>query len=177
LNFSNNPIRFYLPGLVSVGIIWLGVLIYGCENNKSYPVLNQMISTDSVPLLSDNEVDSILKSNIAIHLYDTRTRQEFDVSHIPGAIWIGENDTLSYNAEGTLPVVVYCSIGYRSGKAGERLLQAGYPRVYNLNGGIFHWVNSGRKVVNNKGVTTDSIHGYSPLWGRWINKGTVVYGE
>ncbi|MGB3180052.1 MAG: rhodanese-like domain-containing protein [Cyclobacteriaceae bacterium] len=134
-----------------------------------------MISNDSVPLISDDKLDSIYQYEAAFYLFDTRTREEFNVSHLPGAVWIGEKDSLPQGINDSLPIVVYCSIGYRSGKAGERMLKAGFAEVYNLDGGIFHWVNAGKSIVNSKGVVTDSVHGYSPAWGSWIKEGTVVY--
>ena len=71
--------------------------------------------------------------------------------------------------------MVYCTVGYRSGKVVEQLRKAGYKNVYNLHGSIFEWVNEGNKVVNAKGVTTNRVHTYSKEWGKWLKRGTRVY--
>jgi len=47
---------------------------------------------------------------------DTRKKAEYEVSHLPGAIWAGENLDVSLlkNVSKEKPIVVYCSIGVRS---------------------------------------------------------------
>ena len=45
-------------------------------------------------------------------------------------------------------IVLYCSIGYRSEKIGEKLVEMGYGHVFNLYGGIFEWVNRDLPVYN-----------------------------
>ncbi|MFA0963094.1 rhodanese-like domain-containing protein [Roseivirga sp. BDSF3-8] len=135
-----------------------------------------MMASETVPLMKGDKLDSLYDSDASLKIFDTRTREEFEISRLPGAVWIGDGDTIPpHNPDDSVPVVVYCSIGYRSGLAGERLLDSGYSEVYNLEGGIFHWVNAGKKLMNSHGAPTDTIHGYSPLWGSWINQGVVVY--
>jgi rhodanese-related sulfurtransferase len=46
------------------------------------------------------------------------------------------------------PVIVYCSVGYRSEKIGEKLQKLGFQNVHNLYGGIFQWKNDGFEVLN-----------------------------
>ena len=73
------------------------------------------------------------------------------------------------------PVVVYCSVGYRSERIGERMQKAGFTAVYNLYGGIFQWTNEGNKVENTHGKPTAKVHGYNKNWSQWIFKGEKVY--
>ena len=49
------------------------------------------------------------------------------------------------------PVVVYCSVGYRSDQIAAKLIKLGYTNVHNLYGGIFDWVNTGYPVFNENG--------------------------
>ena len=72
-------------------------------------------------------------------------------------------------------IVVYCTVGYRSGKIVEKLQKAGYQKVYNLHGSIFEWVNQGNSVVNSKGVTTTEVHTYSKDWAKWLKKGKKIW--
>ena len=37
------------------------------------------------------------------------------------------------------PIVVYCRSGVRSAKAVQHLLDAGYLKVFNLEGGLLSW--------------------------------------
>lgn len=108
---------------------------------------------------------------------DAREREEFDVSHLRGARWIGFDDFELSRTKG-IPkdamIVVYCSVGYRSGKITELLMEAGFTNALNLYGGIFEWVNTDHAVV--KGSTpTHLVHAYDRSWGRWLRKGVKVY--
>jgi hypothetical protein len=71
--------------------------------------------------------------------------------------------------------VVYCTVGVRSEKVGEKLKAAGYQNVRNLYGSIFEWVNQGNPVVDNQGKPTQQVHAYSRVWGVWLNKGEKIY--
>ena len=77
-------------------------------------------------------------------ILDARERVEYEVSHLPKAVFIGyktfEKDALK-DVPKDKPIVVYCSIGYRSEKIGEKLQKMGFTKVYNLYGSIFEWVN------------------------------------
>jgi len=106
-------------------------------------------------------------------LLDAREKEEYAVSHLPGAIWVGYSD---FSAERVQDVprdakmLVYCSVGYRSEKVGEQLKALGFSSVHNLAGGIFDWKNHGLEVVDSTG-TTEKVHPYNALWGRWLFEG------
>jgi 3-mercaptopyruvate sulfurtransferase SseA len=70
---------------------------------------------------------------------------------------------------------VYCSVGYRSERVGEKLQKLGYQNVYNIYGGIFEWKNEGMQVVNRQNQPTDSVHTYNKNWSKWLLKGVKVY--
>ena len=136
-------------------------------------LLNRLLSQD-VPLVSVAQ----LKQQPAAVLLDTRAPAEFAVSHLRGARLVGY-DTFSLAEVQDLPkdapLVVYCSIGARSGKVGEQLRRAGYSNVRNLYGGIFEWVNEGNPVVTAGNQLTNHVHPYSPTWGIWLRRGQKVY--
>ncbi|MBR9832162.1 rhodanese-like domain-containing protein [bacterium] len=131
---------------------------------------------ESIPIVAVADLDQ--KQIQSTTFIDSREKVEFDVSHIKGATWVGYDDfdmarmdAISKNE----PIIIYCSVGYRSEKIGEKLLQAGYTNVSNLYGGIFEWVNQGKPVVDLSGEPTTKIHGYSKTWGIWLSKGEKVY--
>lgn len=72
-------------------------------------------------------------------LIDVREPEEFDVSHLAGAINIPMDQILEHGLpDGSGPdgpVVTYCTIGRRSGIVAKRLNDEGV-RAYNLVGGI-----------------------------------------
>jgi rhodanese-related sulfurtransferase len=125
------------------------------------------------------EQDRIIQTAIFL---DTREKEEFEVSHIKGAKWVGF-ETFSMEILQDIPknqpIIVYCSIGARSQDIGKKLLKEGYTQVYNLYGGVFHWVNEGNPVYKDHPGTlpeeTEEVHAFSKIWGIWLNKGKKVY--
>ena len=74
------------------------------------------------------------------YLLDVRTKEEWDKAHIEGAILLDEDgirklDDLDENAT----LVMMCHHGIRSAQAAGQLLQRGFRKVYNLEGGIDAW--------------------------------------
>ncbi|WP_080241542.1 rhodanese-like domain-containing protein [Spirosoma rigui] len=142
--------------------------------SKAYGAMLEAMYRKSVPLVTVDE----LKKMPDVVLLDTRTKEEYNVSHLPNAYWVGYDDfdlkrlpAIQKQAN----VVLYCSVGYRSERVGEKLLAAGYRRVHNLYGSLFEWVNQGNPVVDNQGKPTQRVHAYSRLWGVWLKRGDKVY--
>lgn len=143
-------------------------------DNKAYDVMLSTLLKHSVPEIS---VDSLQKNPNSL-LLDTRAKPEFDVSHLQNARWVGYDEFDLYvvdSLEKNTPIVVYCSVGYRSEKIAEKLVNAGFTDVQNLYGGIFEWVNNGYPIVDQQGMPTQKIHAYSKSWGVWLKKGEKVY--
>ncbi len=145
---------------------------------KDYDKMLESIYNHSVPLLKASDLASSLESNEPIILLDTRSMEEFRTSHIKGARLI-EYDRWTGKDFGGIPkdthIVVYCSVGYRSERIGEKLMEKGYNNVKNLYGGIFQWKNEGYEVVNEKSMKTDSVHTYNKRWSKWLKNGVKVY--
>lgn len=132
----------------------------------------------TVPTITTDELKMKTGQKNQINLLDTRELDEYNVSHIPGARWVGYNHFNLFalnDLKRTDTVIVYCSIGVRSERIGEKLKKAGYKNVYNLFGGIFRWVNSGYAVVDHRNQSTQKIHPYSEKWGKWLTKGIKSY--
>ncbi len=106
---------------------------------------------------------------------DTRKKEEYDVSHLPKAIWVGENWRSSKRFPTDEPIVVYCSVGVRSEDYGEQLQDAGYRNVKNLYGSIFAWKDAGFQVVDAQEKITEKVHTYSKTWAKYLKSGTKVY--
>ncbi len=111
-------------------------------------------------------------------LLDSRSRQEYEVSHIAHAIWVDElpDEKLLkiLIPEPEAPVVVYCIVGIRSNAVAEKLNDLDYKQVFNLYGGIFEWKNYGFQVVNASGKPTERVHAYSKSWSIYLRNGTPV---
>jgi rhodanese-related sulfurtransferase len=119
-------------------------------------------------------------NNREVVLLDTRSAKEYAVSHLPNAKFVGY-DNFDISMVNDIPkdkeIIVYCSVGYRSDKVGEKLKKAGFENVKNMYGGIFQWKNEDFEVVNQGGEKTDSVHTYNKRWSKWLEdgKGIKVY--
>lgn len=137
---------------------------------------NLMLKTLLSHSVEEISVDEAAKAKDAVFI-DSREQQEYKVSHIKDAVWVGYEDFDIKRMNG-IPkdkkVIVYCSVGKRSEDITERLQKAGYKDIANMYGGIFEWANSGKPLYNKQGKT-DTVHAYSKTWGIWLNKGEKVY--
>lgn len=92
-------------------------------------------------------------SEAGVITVDVRTPGEFMTGHIQGAQNIDfesgnfENEIAALDKNATY--AVYCRSGNRSGQAVAVMHDAGFHNVYNLNGGVIDWTNSGMMLVNN----------------------------
>lgn len=128
----------------------------------------------SIPVI---DAESLKENMDKYIILDAREFDEYEISHIAGAHYVGYNN-FSKDALAGIPqcqaVVVYCSIGYRSEKIGEKLQRIGYTDVTNLYGSIFEWVNRGYPIKNMAGQNTDTLHAYSRSWSKWITPPAIV---
>ncbi|MBC7571312.1 MAG: rhodanese-like domain-containing protein [Spirosoma sp.] len=160
--------------ILSIIMISAGSQLLAQTTSKAYDLMLKALYKETVPTITVPE----LRKTSTVVLLDTRAKAEYDVSHLPGARWVGYTDfdlsrvqDIPKNAN----VVVYCSVGYRSEKIGEKLQTAGYQHVHNLYGSLFEWVNQGNPVVDSSGKPTQRVHAFSRSWGIWLHRGEKVY--
>ncbi len=167
MTFSFKKILLLVSFFLFCAGLWWGWRWYKALTANTYEDLLNALYTDSVPRLQPAEV---AQRNDLLRL-DTRLAEEYAVSHLPDAVFVDYKapdwDALE-QLDKTQPVLVYCSVGYRSERIGEGLLARGFQQVYNLQGGIFEWVNQGYPVADESGNTVKAIHGYAPRWGKWV---------
>lgn len=105
-------------------------------------------------------------------LVDVRTAAEWEVSHLAGARSVPQPDPAAApfaDLPRNTPMVVYCSVGWRSANAAQRLRAAGFSEVRNLSGGIFVWANRGHRLVRPDGRRATVVHPYTTSWGRLLD--------
>jgi rhodanese-related sulfurtransferase len=163
--------------------MWIGLWAWifpscaaGQVQNSAY---NAMLGTLLAHSVAEISVDALQKDKQTPPLLlDARTPKEYNISHLKNGIYVGYDDfdlkNIPKNTPKNQPIVVYCSVGYRSEKVCEKLQKAGFTDVKNLYGGIFEWKNAGGKVYDTQGET-DRIHAYNRTWGVWLRKGKKVY--
>lgn len=130
---------------------------------KKFPDVRQLPTHELARWLADTNRPAPL-------LADAREAEEFAVSHLSGARNLGSvaavKAALQSNAQ---PVVVYCSVGYRSSALAEKLQKTGVTNVFNLDGSIFAWANEGRPVYRGTNVV-QVVHPYSAKWGALLEE-------
>lgn len=97
--------------------------------------------------LAPAEFKELIENASAVQVIDVRTPAEFATGYLPKAINIdffdenfqSELDKLDRNK----PVAVYCTVGQRSGKAYDMLVQMDFRNVYHLEGGLNAWQAAG----------------------------------
>jgi thioredoxin len=95
-----------------------------------------------------------IKSTSQPSIIDVRSPEEFAGQHIDNAInidWNGDNfeDKIA-KYDKSKPVFVYCMSGGRSKKAAEKLVELGFTKIYELQGGIMKWNAAGLSVPSDK---------------------------
>lgn len=161
-------------------LFFLLITLFGCTksngqkvNSKAYDVMLNNLLSYTIDVIGIQEA---ARKKDVVYI-DTRSKEEYNVSHIKDAIWTGYDEfdkSKLKNVSKDKTIILYCSVGYRSEKIGEKLEDMGYKHVYNLYGGIFEWVNQGHAVYNDQGKTND-IHPYDDSWGMWLTKGNKTY--
>ncbi len=106
-------------------------------------------------------------------IIDARTAKEFAVSHIQGAV----NAANAQDAAALLTsllgddkssrILVYCSLGYRSGDLVRKLQENGYTEIINMEGSLFEWVDKGYPVFQGE-LSVNKVHPYNRWWGRHL---------
>lgn len=131
-----------------------------------YPKVAQL-STDSLQTM----LDASLKAERPL-LLDVREKEEYGVSHLKDAVSALTEKEALRALEGVAPdrpVVLYCSVGYRSSEMAGFLLKRGFEKVYNLEGSIFAWANEGRPVYRGE-ERVHKVHPYDRVWGKLLKK-------
>ena len=170
--------------------LFIGIFSFiGFANCQEKPVIDNLPSTFNplfkqklhsllsftAPIIS---VEELKKGYDEYIVLDTRAKKEYEVSHLPGAIFV-DYSSFDYEKIASLVsgknVVVYCSVGYRSEKVVAKMKAQVATEVYNLFGSIFEWKNKGFEVVDSNQQPTDKVHTYNKSWGKWLEKGIKVY--
>jgi rhodanese-related sulfurtransferase len=159
-----------------INILLIGQ-VFGQSKDAEFDKMLAELIAFKVPTITVAKLKK-MQQNDKIYLLDAREKREYNVSHLPNAKCIGYDDfsasSVKYISKDA-PVVIYCTVGYRSGKTVEKLRKAGYSNVYNLHGSIMEWANQGNKLVNSEGKITTRVHTYSEGWSKWLKRGVSVY--
>ena len=122
----------------SILIIMAVLLLTACGQKQEQEQKQEAVYLN----ITAQQAKEIMDSQEGYIILDTRTKEEYDESHIPGAILIPHDEILD-KAETVLPdkdqlILVYCRSGRRSKLAAEDLVKLGYTNIREF-GGIIDW--------------------------------------
>lgn len=160
--------------ILAFGLLLFGLCSFGQVKSGAFRLMLKGLLSHSVP---ETGVQQALKETGNVIFVDAREPKEYDVSHLKGAILVGYDQFDPKNLldlPRTQPIIVYCSVGYRSEKVAEKLQKLGFSQVSNLYGGIFEWINQGLPVYDEKGAT-EKVHAYNHTWAIWLKRGKKVF--
>ena len=113
-------------------LLFFFIVIFSCQTeNKSFELLSYIDFKNKIEL-SD------------VRLIDVRTPMEFSQGNISGSVNIdfkNEQEFLNYfnELDKTEPVFLYCRSGNRSRKSTDKLINLGFSKIYDLEGGFIEW--------------------------------------
>ncbi len=144
--------------------------------------LTSLLSLFIVAALPSEGVDfeglqKLIADTEEINLLDSREFEEYEVSHLKGAVHVGyknfDIEAVKKKIDFSKTTIVYCSVGYRSGKVVKALKKAGV-KALNFQGGIFDWVNKGGLVYSKEELPVEKVHGYNSTWSKKVKGGKAV---
>ena len=142
-------------GLIVIGLIfaaaiafWLWLPAYGLNTAKRF----LRWKFDDIHHITTAELAVQMKSENSPAILDIRRPEEYETSHLPNARHLlpessdAQIQELLSGIPAKRPIVVYCSVGYRSSTMARRLKDFGRNNVSNLEGSIFAWAGEGQKL-------------------------------
>lgn len=163
--------RRLLRPLFGAGLLGIGLLAAcGGRGAAGWAVDRVVDNTFAVQSADTDTLAARLEGPEPPLLFDVREPHEYAVSHLPDARNLppdADPATALADVPRDRPVVVYCSVGWRSADMARRMAQAGFSDVTNMRGSIFRWVAQGRPLVDGQGEPTTRVHAFGPPWS-WL---------
>ena len=113
-------------------LLFFFAVIFSCQTeNKRFELLPYIDFKNKIELTK-------------VRLIDVRTPMEFSQGNINGSVNVDfKNDEEFFNYFNELdkfePVFLYCRSGNRSKKSAEKLINLGFLKIYDLEGGFTEW--------------------------------------
>ena len=125
-------------------LIILGILIQFSLTNLGAGAI-----TGTVERLSPNEFEKVIQ-NESVFLLNVHTPYQGQIEGTNEIIEDWENIELYMDKlpkDTSIPIAVYCRSGRMSETVAEDLKNMGYQKIYDLDGGMNAWEESGRKII------------------------------
>ena len=113
-------------------LLFFFVVIFSCQiENKKFELLPYIDFKNKIELTK-------------VRLIDVRTPMEFSQGNINGSVNVdfkNEEEFFNYfnELDKSEPVFLYCRSGIRSKNSAEKLINLGFLKIYDLEGGFIEW--------------------------------------
>ena len=171
-----------LTALLAVGLICTTLVTSASGDNKLLTV-HESIKKEFAAIEHIDATRLALLPPAEVVIFDVREQDEFDISHLAGAIRVSPDISAHefFNTQGQKingkTLIFYCSVGQRSSHLADRLRRrlenSVAAKIYNLQGGIFNWHNEKRALVS-ESTATDYVHPYNNSWGRLLERPEMI---
>ena len=121
---------------VSIILSFLVLLVFSCTEQVE----------GEIKVVSPEEMQTLLQLD-NVQLVDVRTSKEHNSGYIALAQNIDfmsptfDKDILTLDKE--KPVMLYCQKGGRSAKCAEKMIDLGFKKIYDMQGGFSKWEHEG----------------------------------
>ena len=156
--------------LIFVSVVWrtfghslghfMGISLTPQADVEKRKLINDMLSDYQKVLgeIPSVEADQVNLTSAKVTILDVRTQKERDISQIENAISMAEFERQPDKYINN-QIIVYCTIGYRSGLTTIDLRKRGF-NAFNLKGGILLWAHREKQLsANGKAVKVAHVYG------------------
>ncbi|WP_417195949.1 rhodanese-like domain-containing protein [Bizionia sp.] len=130
-----------MKNIFGIALLILVLSIASCQQSSKNDAI-QVVTTEEMQMLLDLD---------DVQLIDVRTPEEYAEGYIANFQNIDflsetfDEDILKLDKD--KPVILYCKSGGRSAECAEKMLDAGFTKIYDFKGGITKWEHEGHAVV------------------------------
>lgn len=129
-----------MKNIFGLSILFVVMSLSSCQDTSK---------NDAIQVVTAEEMQTLLELD-DVQLIDVRTPEEYADGYIENFQNIDflsatfDEDILELDKN--KPVILYCRSGGRSAKCAKKMLEAGFVKIYDLQGGISKWEHDGHEV-------------------------------
>lgn len=123
--------------IIVAGLIVIAALVY----------FTSIGSANKVKLVQSDEFANLLNEEVFVLQVHTPYYGEIEGTNLVVEDWENIEKYLDDLPNKDKKIAVYCRSGRMSGEVSKRLVDLGYENIYDLEGGMNSWQNTGRELV------------------------------
>ncbi|HFQ81256.1 MAG TPA: rhodanese-like domain-containing protein [Desulfobacterales bacterium] len=139
-------------------LVILALLLISCSKNGNNNAVSKTSSSSAstvaakVPfhkVLTPQQVMRLIGETPDLLIVDVRSPRELKEGKLQNSVLVPFWNIMrgDYNLPKNRTILLYCAVGGRSYAAMQIMARKGYPKLYNLKGGIAQWKKEGLPVV------------------------------